>query len=119
MDRLKLVTIGGGIHAAFYKGGQWIGEGDLGREAEVSVASAEELAEGPKYVPDFAERTGRGFWSSFSGFYVVPDRGLAAIFGAVTATPPSLSLRSPLATWLSGSGGEELCNERIDLKVLH
>ena len=92
MNGVRLVTIGGGIHAAFYKGGQWIGEGDLGREAEVSIACAEELAEGPKYIPDFAERNGRGFRSSFSGFYVVPDRGLAAIFGAVAATPPAPSV---------------------------
>jgi hypothetical protein len=89
MNRVRLVTIGGGIHAAFYKGGQWIGEGDLGREAEVKIPCVKELAEGPKYVPDFAERKGRGFWSSLSGFYVVPDRGLAAIFGAVAATPLS------------------------------
>jgi hypothetical protein len=92
MNRVRLVTIGGGIHAAFYKGGQWIGEGDLGREAEVRIPCAEELAGRPKYVPDFAERNGRGFWSSFSSFYVVPDRGLAAIFGAVAATPPSPSV---------------------------
>jgi hypothetical protein len=89
MDRLRLVTIGDGIHAAFYKRGQWIGEGNLGREADVRVPTAEELADRPEDVPDFAERTDRGFWSSFSGFYVVPDRGLAAVFGAVAAAPPS------------------------------
>ena len=88
MDHLRLVTIGGGIHAAFYRRGQWVGEGDLGREADVRVPTAADLADRPEHVPDFAERAGRGFWSSFSGFYVVPDRGLAAIFGAVAAAPP-------------------------------
>jgi hypothetical protein len=89
MDRLKLVTIGGGIHAAFYKGGQRIGEGNLGREAYVRVPTDEELADSPEDVPDFAERTDRSFWLSFSGFYVVPDSGLAAIFGAVADATPS------------------------------
>ena len=88
MDRLRLVTIGGGIHAAFYKGGQWIGEGNLGRAADVRVPTDEELADCPDDVPDFAERTDRGYWLSFSGFYLVPDSGLAAIFGAVAAAPP-------------------------------
>jgi hypothetical protein len=89
MDCLRLVTIGGGIHAAFYKGGQQLGEANLGCEAYVRVPTDEELADRPEDVPDFAEQTDRSFWLSFSGFYVVPDSGLAAIFGAVADPTPS------------------------------
>jgi len=41
---IKLPTIGGGIHAVFYKGGTQIGERNLGDEVVVRDASAEEIS---------------------------------------------------------------------------
>jgi hypothetical protein len=89
MDTVRLVTIGGGIRAVFYKGGTRIGECDLGRKVSVRRPNAEELADRPPEAPDFAEQSGRSSWLSFSGFYVVPDLGLAAIFGAIPDAVPA------------------------------
>jgi hypothetical protein len=89
MDSVNLVTIGGGIRAFFYKGGTKIGESDLGREVSVRKPNAEELGDCPQQAPDFAEQSGRSYWLSFSGFYVVPDLGLAALFGAIPEAVPA------------------------------
>jgi hypothetical protein len=89
MDSVRLVTIGGGIRAFFYEGGTKTGESDLGREVSVRQPHAEELADRPQEAPDFAEQSERSYWLSFSGFYVVPDLGLAAIFGAIPEAVPA------------------------------
>jgi hypothetical protein len=89
MDSVKLVTIGDGIRAFVYKGGSKIGESDLGREVSVRAPNADELADRPREAPDFAEQSGRSYWLSFAGIYVVPDLGLAAIFGAIPDAVPA------------------------------
>ncbi len=89
MGSVKLVTIGGGIRAFFYMGGIKVGESDLGREISVREPNAEELVDCPREAPDFAEQSGRSYWLSFAGFYVVPDLGLAAIFGAIPDAVPA------------------------------
>ena len=52
---ITLRTIGGGIHAVFYKGGTQIGEQNLGDEVVVREASAEEMADRPATTPEVAE----------------------------------------------------------------
>jgi hypothetical protein len=89
MDSVRLVTIGGGIRAFLYKGGTKIGERDLGREVSVRRPDAAELADRPRQAPDFAEQSGRSYWLSFAGFYVVPGLGLAALFGAIPDAVPA------------------------------
>ena len=89
MDSVKLVTIGDGIRAFLYRSGSKIGECDLGREVSVRTPDAEELAHRPQEAPDFAEQSGRSYWLPFAGFYVVPDLGLAAIFGAIPDAVPA------------------------------
>ena len=79
---IKLRTISGGIHAVFYKGGTQIGERNLGDEVVVREASAEEMADRPAKTPEFAESKDTQKYLTFTGFYVVPGSGLAAIFGA-------------------------------------
>ncbi len=81
--KIKLRSRGGGIHAVYYVGGTQVGERDLGDEAAVTKPSAEEMAECPANSPEFAESKDGRKYIQFTGFYVVPDSGLAAIFGAI------------------------------------
>jgi hypothetical protein len=83
---IRLRTIGGGIHAVFYKNGTKIAEQDLGQEAIVREATDEELHDVPEKTPEIAEFAGGSCWLSFTGFYVVPGVGLAGIFGAIPPT---------------------------------
>jgi hypothetical protein len=81
---VKLRTIGGGIHAVFYKGGTQIGDRNLGDEVVVRKASAEEMADRPEKTPEIIVDKGTTNLLTFTGFYVVPGcSGLAAIFGAM------------------------------------
>ena len=80
---IKLRTIGGGIHAVFYKGGTRTGDRNLGDKVVVREASAEEMADGPEKIPEITEFNGGTSVLTFTGFYVVPGSGLAAIFGAM------------------------------------
>ena len=83
---IKLRTIGGGIHAVFYKNGSKIDEQDLGDEVIVREPTDAELCDRPEKTPEIAEYDGGNSWLSFTGFYVVPGFGLAAIFGAIPPT---------------------------------
>jgi hypothetical protein len=79
---LKLQSIGGTIHAIVYRGGSLIGDRKLDDGTKVLLASAADMADAPKKVPrltgDNEERIALGF----TGWYVLPGEGLAAIFGA-------------------------------------
>ena len=90
-----LHALGSGIHAVFYKAGEPIGQRDLGHEVEVLVPTDEELADRPRVTPDFAEYAGGSHLLKFTGFYVVPGSGLAAIFGA--GDGPATGLTAGLA----------------------
>jgi hypothetical protein len=63
-------------------GGTQIGERNLGDEVVVREASAEEMADRPAKTPELAESKDTQKYLKFTGFYVVPGSGLAAIFGA-------------------------------------
>lgn len=87
MNGIKLTTIGGGIHAVFYRSGQRIGDRDLGEEVCVQPATAADLVNQPRTNPTFVEYDNGKGRLIFTGYYVVPDFGFAAIFGAMHAEP--------------------------------
>ena len=90
MEHVKLVAIGGGIHAVFYKRGVNIGERDLGHEVEVDQATEEDLADRPANVSNAIRHSNPPCLLTFCGFFVVPGSGLAAIYGAMPPGGDSL-----------------------------
>ena len=88
---ITLRTIGGGIHAVFYKGGTQIGEQNLGDEVVVREASAEEMADGPAKTPEFAESKDTQKSLTFTGFYVFPAQAWRQSSGQGSGHDPRLS----------------------------
>jgi len=84
---LRLETIGGGIHAVFYKGGVRIADKDLGNSVEVRNPTPEEAADQPALIADFIVSTDGIHHIKYTGLFMVPgtgsQSGLAAIYGAM------------------------------------
>jgi hypothetical protein len=79
---IKLRSIGNQIRAIFYRAGSPIGERRLDEGAEFWPATpADKARDAPKEVPSLAgdEMTAL----RFTGWYIVPHSGLAAVFGAM------------------------------------
>lgn len=84
---IKLWTVGGGIHAVFYKNGVMIAEQDMGDTVEVRPPTPEEERDKPATLPGYAIAPDSDIRLGFTGFFIVPGSGprsgLAAIFGAI------------------------------------
>jgi hypothetical protein len=93
----RLQSIGGRMHAIFFRFGNRIGELGLHDGTYVWPAAEADVRDAPSETPRFAGEQAELVALGFSGWYVIPGEGLAAIFGALTPDdirpPQSLSAR--------------------------
>jgi hypothetical protein len=90
------------MHAIFFRFGNRIGELGLNDETYVWPATEADQRDAPSETPRFVGEQEKLIALGFSGWYVIPGEGLAAIFGAMPPDdirpPQSLSARDRYAS---------------------
>ncbi len=81
--RYKLRGVGAGPHAIYCRNGQRAYDAPLPEGAEVKDASEADKAQVPADLERLAGDDERGVNISYAGIFVVPGKGVAAIYGCV------------------------------------
>jgi hypothetical protein len=79
--RYKLRGLGAGPHAIYFRNGQRAYDAPLPDGTEVEEASEMEKAQVPADLERIAGDDEQGVNLSFAGIFVVPGKGVAAVYG--------------------------------------